>query len=169
VVPLWLRSVATTLLFPGVVAGLVPILLARGAWRLPLPLGPVRWLGLAFVLPGLAGLWIKIRGFARGGGTLAPWDAPSRLVHDRLYARVRNPMYISVLATILGQALLWASGGILVYLSLVATMFHLRVVFAEEPDLRRRFGSGFEAYLDRVPRWIPRRPGHPSPPPRNST
>jgi protein-S-isoprenylcysteine O-methyltransferase Ste14 len=33
---------------------------------------------------------------------------------------------------------------------------HLFVTLYEEPDLRRRFGASYEAYLSRVPRWIPR-------------
>ncbi len=160
--PLWLRSAITTLTFPGVVAGLVPILLGTGGWRLPLPLGPAHWLGFLFLLPGVAGLWLTIGDFAREGqGTLAPWDAPTRLVRRRLYAWVRNPMYVAVLAAILGQAILWASGGILIYLALIAAAFHLRVVITEEPVLRKKFGAGFDTYMSQVPRWVPRPPGHP--------
>ena len=37
-------------------------------------------------------------------------------------------------------------------------VFHLRVITHEEPALRRQFGPAYEAYLCRVPRWLPRRP-----------
>ena len=39
---------------------------------------------------------------------------------------------------------------------LVLGLFHLRVVRFEEPALRQRFGSVYEEYCRRVPRWIPR-------------
>jgi protein-S-isoprenylcysteine O-methyltransferase Ste14 len=35
---------------------------------------------------------------------------------------------------------------------------HLAVVFLEEPDLRRKFGSSYEDYRRTVPRWLPRKP-----------
>jgi protein-S-isoprenylcysteine O-methyltransferase Ste14 len=34
----------------------------------------------------------------------------------------------------------------------------LAVVFLEEPDLRRKFGSSYEDYRRAVPRWLPRTP-----------
>jgi protein-S-isoprenylcysteine O-methyltransferase Ste14 len=33
---------------------------------------------------------------------------------------------------------------------------HSFVTLYEEPDLRKRFGAGYEEYLREVPRWIPR-------------
>lgn len=45
------------------------------------------------------------------------------------------------------------SGG--VYAAGVATAFHLFVVGYEEPHLRRVFGPEYDAYRQRVPRWLP--------------
>lgn len=161
VVPLWLRSALAILLLPGMVAGLFPYLIVRGSWRLPLPLGPARWLGLVPLAVGLTILGLTISDFAtRGNGTLAPWDPPRRLVHQRLYAWVRNPMYLGVLTAILGEAVLWTAGGLCLYLGVVATAFHIRVIAYEEPTLRRQFGAAFTDYLARVPRWLPRPPGN---------
>jgi len=38
----------------------------------------------------------------------------------------------------------------------VAAGFHLRVVYHEEPRLRRQFSAGWAAYSASVPRWLPR-------------
>lgn len=161
--PLWLRSTFNTLLLPGSVAGLVPYLIARGSWRLPLPLEPLRWLSVVPFGLGLLLLLLTIWDFgASGRGTLAPWDAPRELVHQRLYQWVRNPMYLGVLACILGQALLWESGGDLIYLVVIALVFHLRVVRFEEPALARQFGDQYRRYIRIVPRWLPRRPRPPA-------
>jgi len=73
-----------------------------------------------------------------------------------LYRYVRNPMYVGVLATILGQGLLLGSGSVLVYAAVVALGFHLFVLAYEEPTLRRTYGAEYEAYCAAVPRWWPR-------------
>lgn len=155
--PLWLRVVVATLLFPVLVAGVVPWRLAAGSWYWPLPLGPAGWLGVLPLAAGVVVLFLTIRDFAReGGGTLVPWDAPPDLVRGHLYGRVRNPMYLGVLCCIMGQALLWRSGGVLIYGALVAFAFHIRVALFEEPQLARQFGAPYQAYLASVPRWLPR-------------
>jgi protein-S-isoprenylcysteine O-methyltransferase Ste14 len=156
--PLWLRAVLMTLLFPGVVAGLVPWRIAGGRHALPIELGPAEWLGWPVLLAGATILLLTIWDFLNlGRGTLAPWDAPTVLVHQRLYRWTRNPMYVGVLGCILGQGLLRESAGVFVHFALIAIAFHVRVHF-EERALLRQFGASYAAYLQAVPRWIPRRP-----------
>lgn len=157
--PLWLRALLMTLIFPGVVAGFVPQSIAGGRWDFLLTIGAASLAGWPLLLVGIAILLLTIWDFLHiGQGTLAPWDAPTVLVHQRLYRWTRNPMYLGVLSCILAQALLCASGGILVWFALIAIAFHLRVVYFEEPELQRQFGSSYQRYLETVPRWIPRSP-----------
>lgn len=157
--PLWLRALLMTFLFPGIVAGVLPYRMARGDLAVPIGLGPLRWLGWPVLLGGIAILLLTIWDFLRiGRGTLAPWDAPGVLVHQRLYRWTRNPMYLGVLGCILGQGLWWSSGGVLLYFAAIAAAFHIRVIHFEEPALRRQFGSTYVSYLAAVPRWVPRRP-----------
>ncbi len=157
--PLWIRSLVNTILLPGTVAGLVPYLIARGSWLLPLPLGSLRWLSIFALAGGLYLLFQTIWDFgAKGRGTLAPWDAPTELVSQSLYGWVRNPMYLGVLGCILAQALFWQSGGVALYGCFMALVFHVRVVVFEEPTLTRLFGAQYNTYRQTVPRWIPRRP-----------
>lgn len=91
-----------------------------------------------------------------GIGTPAPVFPTRRLVVKGAYRFVRNPMYVSVLAIILGQALLLDSIGIAVYATCVWLVAHLFILAYEEPTLRNTFGTEYEAYLSHVPRWIPR-------------
>lgn len=155
--PLWLRALFVTLLLPGTIAGYIPYQIATGRFAFPISLGPFCWAGVPLLLSGAGLLLLTIWDFARSGhGTLAPWDAPTALVERRLYARMRNPMYVGVLGCILGQGLWWQSGGVLLYGGLMAVVFHRRVVDFEEPVLRRKFGASYAAYLARVPRWVPR-------------
>jgi protein-S-isoprenylcysteine O-methyltransferase Ste14 len=147
------------MLLPGVFAGYVPWrFFGLGAVRLDL-LHPIHLVGLACVALGAVLLVMCIWEFARRGrGTLAPVDAPRRLVVQGLYRYVRNPMYLSVTTIVLGELLLTRSSALLLYWMVWFTMVNLFVIGYEEPTLRRRFGSSYESYTQQVGRWLPRFP-----------
>ena len=73
-----------------------------------------------------------------------------------LYRYVRNPMYISGYLIIFGQALFFQSLDLLLYLSFWIVWFEIKVIFFEEPSLKKRFGETYEQYRKSVRRWIPR-------------
>src|ERR671921_960722 len=155
------------LLAPGVVVGLIPWALTRWQVREPLPYwAPARVLGGVVLLAGLIALVAAfVRFVVEGLGTPAPVAAPERLVVGGVYRYVRNPMYVAVLAAIVGQALLLGRLGLLLYAGatwLVAAAF---VHWYEEPTLTRQFGANYEAYRRAVPAWWPRlRPWKPDEP-----
>lgn len=152
-----LKTLIFTILVPGTVAFVIP-------WSLheqpPSPglLFPSFWL-LGF-LPLLVGvglyLWCAAAFTFIGKGTPAPLDAPIFLVKAGPYQWVRNPMYLAVLAMVIGQAILFRSFLMLGYALLVWGVVHLFVVFVEEPSLRDQFRESYETYLHTVPRWLPR-------------
>ena len=84
-------------------------------------------------------------------------DITDRRIRRGVFRSVRNPGYVAVLAMIAGQALIFGSATLLGYTAAVALAFHLFVVLYEEPHLRRKFGSNYQDYCRRVPRWLPRR------------
>lgn len=92
----------------------------------------------------------------KGRGTPAPIDPPKELVVSGLYRYVRNPIYVCVLLILLGHFLWFGFWSLLVYSGLTFLVTHLFVSLYEEPTLRKRFGTSYEDYLSRVPRWIPR-------------
>jgi protein-S-isoprenylcysteine O-methyltransferase Ste14 len=139
---------------PTIVAGLVPWLLTR--WESDDPPLALRILGVALIAAGAALVLETTARFAlEGRGTPAPFAAPQRFVARGSYRVVRNPMYVGVVALILGQALLIGREVLLVWAAAAAVLFHLFVLLHEEPELRRRFGPEYEAYCDRVARWLP--------------
>src|ERR671910_270089 len=147
------------LLAPGVVGGLIPWLLT-GGWqeREPLPYwAPVRVLGGVLFVAGLIAL---VRAFARfvveGFGTPAPVAAPEHLVVGGVYRYVRNPMYVAVLAAIVGQSLLLGRLGLLLYAGVTWAAVAAFVRFYEEPTLTSQFGAEYETYRRAVPAWWPR-------------
>ena len=86
-----------------------------------------------------AGLAIVVECFARfaikGIGTPAPVAPTKHLVVSGLYRHVRNPMYVGVVAAILGQALYLGSVALLLYGAAVWVGFFAFVRLYEEPAL----------------------------------
>ena len=149
---------------PGTVAVLGPWLLTgwsgTGWWP------PARVIGGALILVG--GL-VLVQAFTRfvveGLGTPAPVAPTEHLVVGGLYRYVRNPMYLAVVATILGQALVFGRLVLVVYAIVVAAAMWAFATWYEEPALVRQFGAEYERYKSAVPGWWPRlRPWTPAGP-----
>jgi protein-S-isoprenylcysteine O-methyltransferase Ste14 len=155
-------SLAFLVLAPGVVAGFVPWFLT--GWRVEGSWLPIRIAGVILLVAGVATL---LHAFARfvveGLGTPAPVAPTERLVVGGLYRYVRNPMYLAVAATIVGQALLLGQPILLLYAAAFGIAVAAFVRWYEEPTLRRQFGEEYKAYRRAVPGWWPRRkPWEPS-------
>jgi protein-S-isoprenylcysteine O-methyltransferase Ste14 len=144
------------LVAPGVVVGLIPWWITR--WRTGDEyVWPIRVAGVVLLVVGAAVLASAFTRFVtEGTGTPAPVAPTRRLVIGGLYRYVRNPMYVAVLATIVGEALVLGRVVLLAYGAVVATAFAAFVRFYEEPTLARTFGGGYEEYRRAVPGWWPR-------------
>src|SRR5215472_4501942 len=78
-------------------------------------LGLMRAIGVLLIMAGVPGVVGSFARFAlQGLGTPAPVAPPQRLVVTGLYRYVRNPMYVSVIAVICGQALLFGDWHLIV-------------------------------------------------------
>jgi protein-S-isoprenylcysteine O-methyltransferase Ste14 len=150
-----LRSLAVVVLFPGTVAGYVPVRILAATSHLVRPeLSAVTLLAACLALCGASVLLRCVWDFfAEGKGTLAPFDPPRRLVVGGLYRFTRNPMYNGVLAVLAGEASLFRSMALLKYATLVFVLFHVFVVGYEEPALESQFGESYRNYRRMVPRW----------------
>lgn len=151
-----LGSLVFLVLVPGIIAGLLPWALT--GWEMWSPWPPLQGLGVVVVLGGVI---VLLHAFARfvveGLGTPAPVAPTEHLVVGGLYRHVRNPMYLAVAATIIGQALILGRPGLLVYAALVVAAVAAFVRIYEEPTLTKRYGERYEAYRRAVPAWLPRR------------
>jgi protein-S-isoprenylcysteine O-methyltransferase Ste14 len=154
----FLGTLAFLVLAPGTVAGWVPFWLT--GWRMGRPLldsSVFRLVGAALVCAGAASLLDSFARFAMVGlGTPAPVAPPVNLVVSGQYRYVRNPMYVAILAIVLGQGLILGSSVLLRYALLLWLLFHLFVVLYEERALAARFGDSYQAYRRHVRRWWPR-------------
>jgi len=147
---------AAFLLVPLTVGGFVPWWISRGTAHIE---PGWFWQTIGALLLAF-GCFVLLDSFVRfawqGLGTPAPVLPTKRLVVSGLYRHVRNPMYVAVLALILGQSLLYGSARALVYGVVIWLCFQLFVSRYEEPTLRRTYGAEYETFCTHVPRWIPR-------------
>jgi protein-S-isoprenylcysteine O-methyltransferase Ste14 len=148
-------SLVFLLLAPGVTAGVVPWLLTD--WDSTDPPLALQVIGAVLIAAGTA---VLLSAFARfvieGIGTPAPVAPPEHLVVGGLYRHVRNPMYVAVTATIVGQAALLGRPALLLYAAAFMAAVAAFVHGYEEPVLSERFGPEYDEYRRNVPAWWPR-------------
>jgi protein-S-isoprenylcysteine O-methyltransferase Ste14 len=155
------RAVLGTAAFavaPMVAAGVVPWLLTRWQARTPVPGGlPARAAGAVLTAGGAAVVIESFIRFAREGvGTPAPIAPTKYLVVTGPFRYVRNPIYVALLAMILGEALMLGRPKLLGYCAVMCVPVGLFVRLYEEPALERQFGEGYRLYKRNVPGWLPR-------------
>jgi len=153
-----LGSAVFFLTAPLVVAGVIPWWITRWEFQ-PAFFGVelTRVIGIVLIIVGAPGLLHSFARFAlQGLGTPAPLAPTRYLVVTGLYRFVRNPMYVAVVAVVLGQAAVFSDWRLLCYGALCWLAFHIFVLGYEEPTLRRTYGTEYDTYQVNVPRWIPR-------------
>jgi protein-S-isoprenylcysteine O-methyltransferase Ste14 len=168
--PFALRAVIYTIAFLLFILGVVPFVFHVGAEAV---------LGRAAVseearfisaeMRQLIGITIFVLGFASylfcsawlivlGRGPHVEFDPPQVFVASGPYRWVRNPVVITLMLVIVGEAVYFASPGIALLVLIGMPLAHYQVTRIEEPRLKGRFGQSYEDYLRRVPRWLPRPP-----------
>jgi protein-S-isoprenylcysteine O-methyltransferase Ste14 len=151
-----LKTLIFAIFVPGSVVLLFPYILFTYFPALDSPLGKIRFVGFVPIITGgilcLQCAW----DFAVvGKGTPAPIDPPKEIVVVGFYSYIRNPMYLGIIFILLGQAIVYESIDVFIYCCLIFILFHVFVVYYEEPALHRQFGGKYEAYIQKVPRWFP--------------
>ena len=149
------RALLAFVAMPGMVAIALPAYMATRQFRIT---GEFHASGVVPLCTGfLLLLWCVREFYVAGKGTLAPWSPPRHLVTTGIYRHSRNPMYVAVLLMLAGWAISYWSLPLALYTALMALVFHLRIVWGEEPWLARTHGEQWNGYRARVPRWLPLR------------
>lgn len=155
-----IKTLIWSIFVPGTITVLVPYWLVS-ARSIPFPqeMSLVRLIGLAVLLLAcIIYIWCAWNFTFIGKGTPAPFDPPKKLVVKGPYQFVRNPMYVFVALSLIGEAIFFATTLLIIYAGVAVLFCHLWVVYYEEPSLRRRFGESYERYTTNVSRWLPRPP-----------
>jgi protein-S-isoprenylcysteine O-methyltransferase Ste14 len=126
-------------------------------------------LGLMPFSSAVTALLIVSAGLAALGAILRVWGSawlgPATVTHLDMkagsvtacgpYRYLRNPLYVGLWCTASTVALLMPWSGALVAMTLF-TLFLLRLTLGEEAFLSARLGDPYRAYLQAVPRFLPR-------------
>ena len=148
-------SLLFTVGMPGVVAGLIPYVITGGWVAQGAPFA-VQVVGASLLVVGIGVLaHTVIRFVVEGLGTPFPGAPTQNLVVGGLYRYVRNPMYLAVIAVILGQAAILGSVTLLVYAAIVWVTVASFVHFYEEPTLASEYGEQYDEYRRAVRGWWP--------------
>ncbi len=112
-------------------------------------------IGLIVTVTGQAirGATIGLAYIIRGGKDKKVYA--EKLVTEGIFNHCRNPLYVGNILMLLGVGILSNS---LIYVGILIPLFlfiYQAIVLAEENFLRNKFGVQFDAYCQRVNRWIP--------------
>jgi len=133
------------------------VLMAALHWFVPIDrwhVPALRWLGGAIVAAGFALTVASARLFARHGTAIRPFDRSSALVISGPYRFTRNPMYVGLVAMLIGLALMLESLSPLLVVAAFARIIATRFIAVEERMLDERFGTAYAEYRARVRRWL---------------
>jgi protein-S-isoprenylcysteine O-methyltransferase Ste14 len=136
------------------------IMLAIGAaihWAVPIAdtvVFAAPWMGVAFLFAGFGVMiwawWL----FQRHAVAIRPTAPTDRLLTRGIYAMTRNPMYLGMIAMMLGVAFYF--GTLPFYAVTLAYFVLIDRVFCvyEEEKLDAAFGEEYRRYRARVRRWL---------------
>jgi len=120
------------------------------------------WPPLASIVVGFALIIFEVWIFWRvnrdlGGARLVgrtELAGGGEMIRAGIYARIRHPRYMGSFLAIIGACLLAGTSTMWIVASLWAVLMLVAISF-EEREMRNRFGSAFEEYCHRVPRFVP--------------
>jgi protein-S-isoprenylcysteine O-methyltransferase Ste14 len=114
------------------------------------------WTHLALV-PGLLGvgigLWSVVL-FRRHGTPIVPFTESTALISRGPYRFTRNPIYLGLTLLLVSEVVLLGTLSPWIVVPSFFLILRQQFVLKEEALLRARFGAGYEAFCERVPRWI---------------
>ncbi|MCC7043451.1 MAG: isoprenylcysteine carboxylmethyltransferase family protein [Acidobacteria bacterium] len=151
----WINAALRSVIWLGAAIGLAYLKKPDGASLFAVRTDAIGWLGGGIVLASLVVHFWSSATLALGE---RQGPAGSTPVTDGAFRYLRNPIYLAGVSLLLGVGLLYGPlrGGDLGLPAVLFLYFHVAVVRVEEPELRRRYGSEYQEYCARVPRWLPR-------------
>lgn len=115
---------------------------------------PFSLAGLAPVLAGALLAAVAANEFRKAETTVRPFRESSALVISGPFRFTRNPMYLGMLISLCGIAMLLGSLSAWLPVPAFAWLIQTRFVLREEQIMSEKFGDDYEKYRQRVRRWI---------------
>jgi protein-S-isoprenylcysteine O-methyltransferase Ste14 len=115
-----------------------------------------------FIASAFGFLGVAIRAYAVGcapnrtSGRNTKEQVADELNTTGIYSIVRHPLYLGNTLMWFSVALFAESWSVAVVILLVSTLYHERIIYAEETFLERKFGSAFREWAARTPAVWPK-------------
>lgn len=140
------------LFFAGLLMGLIAVGMPPLAWPASVRLGGAAAASMLGILTALAG----VLSFRRARTTVNPLrpEGASALVANGIYRYTRNPMYLGMLLVLIAWAMYLARPWALLVLPAFVVYMNRFQIGPEERALEAIFGAAFDAYRNRVRRWL---------------
>jgi len=113
-----------------------------------------RTIGAALTAIGLVLIIVAATHFKRAKTNILPFKKTSKIIDTGVFARSRNPIYLSFIIIQIGVGLWLAEPWIILFLPITYLLLTHAVILKEEAYLKRTFGKDYEDYLKRVRRWF---------------
>jgi protein-S-isoprenylcysteine O-methyltransferase Ste14 len=116
--------------------------------------GPYRYLGIIPIVLGMVlNLWADSL-FKKKKTTVKPYESPAELVTSGPFRISRHPMYVGMVAMLLGVAIVLGSVIPFVFPVLFVILMETMFIPLEERELEEAFGVNYLDYKRKVRRWI---------------
>lgn len=115
---------------------------------------PYSYVGVVVVLFGLCVVIWAARLFGRAGTPIKPFERSSQLVTNGPYRFTRNPMYLGMVAILIGVGLLLGSLGPFLIIPPFVYVIQRRFIRFEEAALEETFGDDYVKFKENVRQWI---------------
>ncbi len=110
--------------------------------------------GAIIVVAGLVlALW-PIWLFRNTKQSITAWSATPEIIVTGPYKFTRNPMYLMMMLSNLGFAIILSEAWILIFMPVLALSVYHIAIKHEEAYLEKKFGESYLAYKNSVRRWL---------------
>ena len=117
---------------------------------------PTLWnlTGIIFLVSGITLNLIADRAFQQVGTTVKPYQESSNLVTSGVFQISRNPMYLGMVLTLIGIAVLLRTLSPLLVVIPFAILIDQIYIRVEERMLAEKFGAKWQTYKTKTRRWL---------------
>jgi protein-S-isoprenylcysteine O-methyltransferase Ste14 len=115
---------------------------------------PVNYLGSGLILMGIVMVLSVAYLFRQKGTTIKPFESSTYLVQSGLFRLSRNPIYLGMIAVLIGVWMWLGSLLPVVVIPAFTWVIQENFIKAEEKMLEDKFGEEYRTYQAQVRRWI---------------
>lgn len=115
---------------------------------------PFSYLGIVLIVLGISITVAAADAFRKVGTPVVPFEKSTVLVTSGLYRFTRNPMYLGLVALVIGAGMFFGSIGSLIPIPFFIWIITVRFIREEERFLHDIFGDDYVAYKRSVRRWL---------------